>query len=100
MIQWKQIVVCVVDIFCSCPVPTVNRHRGGAALLGDYWLGVRKNWVAVHAGGRLKQWLIMLRRNYPEACEVYELLRPIKGAADIDAALVAEGLLTPERRVA
>ena len=41
-----------------------------------------------------------MRRHYPEAEALYGLLRPIKGAADIDAAMVAEGLLTPERLAA
>ena len=68
--------------------------------VADYWLGVRKKVVPVHAGGRLKQWLAMMRRHYPEAEALYGLLRPIKGAADIDAAMVAEGLLTPERLAA
>lgn len=68
--------------------------------IGEYWLGVRRKVVPVHAGGRLKQWLAMLRRNYPEAGVLYDRLRPIKGAAEIDAALIAEGLLTPERLVA
>lgn len=68
--------------------------------VGAYWLGVRKKVVAVHAGGRLKQWLAMLRRNYPEAGYLYDCLRPIKGAADIDAALLVDGLLTPERLAA
>jgi tRNA-dihydrouridine synthase C len=63
--------------------------------VADYWLGVRRKVVAVHAGGRLKQWLAMLRRNYPEAEVLYQKLRPIKAAHDIDAALMAEGILSP-----
>jgi len=65
-----------------------------------YWLGVRKKVVPVHAGGRVKQWLAMMRRNYPEAEVLYERLRPIKGAADIDAALIAAGLLSKEQLAA
>ena len=49
----------------------------------------------MHAGGRLKQWLAMLRRNYPEAEVLYQKLRPIKAAHDIDVALMAEGILSP-----
>ena len=58
-----------------------------------YWLGVRRKVVPEHAGGRLKQWLALLRRNYPEAEVLYQRLRPIKAAHDIDAALVAAGIL-------
>jgi len=58
-----------------------------------YWQGVRQKVVPEHAGGRLKQWLALLRRNYPEAEALYQTLRPIKAAHDIDAALVAAGIL-------
>ena len=68
--------------------------------VATYWLGVRKKVVPVHAGGRLKQWLAMMRRNYPEAEVLYERLRPIKGAADIDAAMADEGLVTKEQLAA
>jgi tRNA-dihydrouridine synthase C len=86
----------------------VRRVRGEAVdgwneilpAVGQYWLGVRRKVVAVHAGGRLKQWLAMLRRNYPEAEVLYQKLRPIKSAADIDAALIAEGILHPAQLAA
>ena len=65
-----------------------------------YWLGVRKKVVPVHAGGRLKQWLAMMRRNYPEAELLYDRLRPIKGAADIDKAMIEAGLVNQEQLAA
>ncbi|EKE17924.1 MAG: hypothetical protein ACD_10C00208G0001, partial [uncultured bacterium] len=43
------------------------------------------------------QWLAMLRRNYPEAEVLYQMLRPIKAASDIDVALIGEGVLHPAR---
>ncbi|MGV0952496.1 MAG: tRNA dihydrouridine synthase, partial [Azonexus sp.] len=58
-----------------------------------YWQGVRQKVVPVHAGGRIKQWLALLRRNYPEAEVLYQRLRPIKAAHDIDAVLIAAGIL-------
>ena len=58
-----------------------------------YWLGVRQKVVPGHAGGRIKQWLALLRRNYPEAGALYDVLRPIKEAADIDTALLAASVL-------
>ena len=158
-----------VDINFGCPAPTVFRHRGGSALLGEpellheivsavravvdipliangevwtaedfrncqqvsgcadimlgrgviadpllprkvrgeetggwaevvpgvaaYWLGVRHKVVPEHAGGRVKQWLALLRRTYPEAEVLYQTLRPIKTAEGIDAALLAAGVL-------
>ncbi|MCL2524315.1 MAG: tRNA-dihydrouridine synthase [Betaproteobacteria bacterium] len=53
-----------------------------------YWQGVRQKVLPEHAGGRLKQWLAMLRRNYGEAEVLYQRLRPVKAAADIDRLLL------------
>jgi len=82
--------------------PLLARRVRGAAVGGweeilpgvaAYWLGVRRKVVPVHAGGRLKQWLAMLRRNYPEAGVLYDRLRPVKAAADIDRLLLEAGVL-------
>ncbi len=64
-----------------------------APWVAPYWRGVRGKVVPGHAGGRLKQWLALLRRNYPEAGELYQRLRPLKGAREIDLVLVAAGIL-------
>ncbi|MDP3537597.1 MAG: tRNA-dihydrouridine synthase [Azonexus sp.] len=61
--------------------------------VGDYWLGIRRKVVPLHAGGRLKQWLAMLRRNYPEAEVLFQQLRPVKAAHDIDRLLLKAGIL-------
>lgn len=58
-----------------------------------YWLGVRRKVIPEHAGGRLKQWLAMLRRNYAEAGVLYQQLRPVKTAEEIDRLLLAAGVL-------
>lgn len=58
-----------------------------------YWLGVRQKVLPAHAGGRLKQWLAMLRRNYAPAEVLYQQLRPVKAAEDIDRLLLAAGVL-------
>lgn len=59
-----------------------------------YWQGVRRKVVPVHAGGRIKQWLALLRRNYPEAEVLYQRLRPLKEAHEIDTVLIDAGILT------
>lgn len=61
--------------------------------LATYWQGVRQRVVPEHAGGRIKQWLMLLRRHYPEAEQLYLRLRPIKAAEDIDGLLLAAGIL-------
>lgn len=70
---------------------------GWAELLpsvATYWQGVRQRVLPVHAGGRLKQWLMLLRRHYPEAETLYMRLRPVKAAEDIDRLLVEAGVLS------
>ena len=61
--------------------------------IATYWSGVRQRVLPVHAGGRIKQWLMLLRRHYPEAETLYQTLRPIKAAEDIDRQLLAAGIL-------
>ena len=56
----------------------------------------RQRVVPAHAGGRLKQWLMLLRRHAPQAETLYQQLRPIKAAEDIDAHLIASGVLPPD----
>ncbi len=58
-----------------------------------FWQGVRQRVLPVHAGGRLKQWLMLLRRHYPQAEALYQQLRPVKGAEEIDQMLVEAGIL-------
>ena len=42
-----------------------------------------------HRGGRLKQWLNMLRRRHPEAQAAYDAVRTLRSAEDIDRGLHA-----------
>lgn len=61
--------------------------------LGVFWNGVRRKVEPKHAPGRLKQWLHLLRRNYPEAEALYQRLRPVAAATEVDALLAADGIL-------
>jgi hypothetical protein len=65
--------------------------------VATYWYGVRERVMPVHAGGRLKQWLMLLRRHYPQAEALYQQLRPVKAAEDIDRLLLAAGILNAAR---
>lgn len=60
--------------------------------VATYWRGVRERVLPVHAGGRLKQWLMLLRRHYPQAEVLYQQLRPVKAAEDIDRLLIEAGI--------
>ena len=46
-----------------------------------------------HRGGRLKQWLNMLRRSYPQAQHLYERMRALNDPQAIDNLLAQETLL-------
>lgn len=60
--------------------------------LAIFWRGVRERVLPVHAGGRLKQWLMLLRRHEPQAEALYQQLRPVKAAEEIDRLLLAAGI--------
>ncbi|WP_285376297.1 tRNA-dihydrouridine synthase [Pseudomonas sp. lyk4-TYG-107] len=44
-------------------------------LIQDFWLQAKAQMTARQSPGRLKQWLAMLTRNYPEATELFTVLR-------------------------
>ena len=51
-------------------------------MLQDFWLQVVEQLTPRQAPGRLKQWLAMLTRNYPEAVELFSAVRR---ETDLDA---------------
>ncbi|WP_303783366.1 tRNA-dihydrouridine synthase [Azovibrio restrictus] len=63
--------------------------------LADYWVQVCRRVLPEHAPGRLKQWLGLMRRAYPEAEQLYTALRPVRGVAEVDALLRAAGIPVP-----
>lgn len=60
-------------------------------LLGGYWQAVLARVEARHAPGRIKQWLNLLRRHYPQAEILFQVIRPLREAEDVAATLVAAG---------
>ncbi len=56
-----------------------------APLLDDYWRRVTRELAPRHAPGRLKQWLNLLRRHYPQAERLFGRLRELRDAAAVDA---------------
>ena len=52
-------------------------------LLVLYWTLVGAHVAPRHQAGRLKQWLNLLRRRYPEAQQAYEALRCINAPAEV-----------------
>lgn len=60
-------------------------------LLMEFWGMVQRQLAARHATGRLKQWLNLLRCNFPQAEQLYQQVRPLRDAAGVSAALTAAG---------
>ncbi len=56
-------------------------------LLADFWLQARRKLSSRYAPGRLKQWLWMLTRSYPEAVELFARLRRENDCERLDALL-------------
>lgn len=57
--------------------------------IDHYWQLVRAHVSAKHAPGRLKLWLNLLRRNYPQAETLFAQVKPIRDAQVIDLHLQA-----------
>ena len=60
-----------------------------APLLTRYSQLIAPRVAAKHRGGRIKQWLNMLRRRHPQAQGAYEAVRELQAAESIDACLAS-----------
>lgn len=56
-------------------------------LIDDYWQAVTRDVTPRHAPGRLKQWLNLLRRHYPQAERLFASLRELREADGVGACL-------------
>ncbi len=54
-------------------------------LVQDFWTQQRDKLPERFAPGRLKQWLVWLARNYPEAAALFAQVRPLSDCQQIDA---------------
>ena len=61
--------------------------------LASFWPQVCAKVEARHAPGRLKQWLGMLARTYPEAAVLQQRVRPLRRLAEVEAALLEAGII-------
>ncbi|HZX31719.1 MAG TPA: tRNA-dihydrouridine synthase family protein, partial [Rhodocyclaceae bacterium] len=62
--------------------------------IGRFWSGGCRKVSPRQAPGRLKLWLGLLRRAYPEAEALFMRCRPLKTGAEIDVVLAEAGILT------
>ena len=64
-------------------------------LLARYWAHIARQAEPRHRAGRLKQWLNMLRRRYPEAQLVFDAVRPLGDPAQVQALLFTSTAAPP-----
>ncbi len=80
----------------------INAAKDGAAvepmswddlqpLLADFWMQARRKISPRYAPGRLKQWLSMLTRSYPQAVSLFAQLRRENDCQRLDALLGVDG---------
>lgn len=56
-------------------------------VIQDFWMQVRRKLAPAYAPGRLKQWVGLLTRNYPEATQLFAAIRREHDCAVIDSLL-------------
>jgi tRNA-dihydrouridine synthase C len=69
------------------PVPWADM----VPLLTHYWTLIATHVAPRHRAGRLKQWLNLLRRRYPEAQVAFDSLRTLNAPGDVDRWLLVAG---------
>jgi len=69
-------------------------------LLAEFWQQARRKMSPRYAPGRLKQWLSMLTRSYPEAVGLFDQLRRENDCERLDALLGVERMRSDNEAVA
>jgi tRNA-dihydrouridine synthase C len=69
------------------PTPTPEAWLALLPFIADYWRVVQDKLMPAHAAGRLKLWLGMLRRTWPEAGELHSIIRPLRTSGEISNVL-------------
>lgn len=60
-----------------------------AAMILDFWAQAQRKVLPTQAPGRLKQWLNLMRRSYPQAEAMFTALRSLRTAEDVSQVLRA-----------
>ena len=80
----ERIRACLADREIRAPADDWRRLL---PLLGAYWQQVQADIAPRHAPGRLKQWLNLLRRHYPQAETLFQHLRELRESPAVGACL-------------
>ncbi|MDZ4253248.1 MAG: tRNA-dihydrouridine synthase [Sulfuritalea sp.] len=62
------------------------------AMIAEFWLRVQQKLPPQHSPGRLKQWLGLMQRSYPQALRLFGAVREARCASGISAALERGGI--------
>lgn len=62
------------------------------AMITEFWMRVQAKVTPLQSPGRLKQWLGMMQRSYPQAGAVFRAIREARRAPEISAGLEACGI--------
>lgn len=65
-------------------------------MIAEFWTRVQAKVTPTQSPGRLKQWLGMMRRGYPQAETLYREIREMRRAPEISAALERRGVAPTE----
>jgi tRNA-dihydrouridine synthase C len=76
--------------------PSASDWETLIGLIAMFWGRVQAKVTPHQSPGRLKQWLGLMQRNYPEAEWLYRDIRELRHADDVSRALAAHGILAAE----
>lgn len=63
------------------------------AMIAEFWRRVQDKVQPAQSPGRLKQWLILLQRRYPQAHDLFRAVRETRRGAEVTALLERQGIL-------
>ncbi|MCM2287670.1 MAG: tRNA-dihydrouridine synthase [Sulfuritalea sp.] len=77
--------------------PTAADWREIESMLAEFWLRVQQKLTPQQSPGRLKQWLGMMQRSYPQAERLFLAVREARRAPELSAILAREGIVAKLR---
>ncbi len=80
--------------------PNAADWREIETMIGDFWARVERKVLPAQSPGRLKQWLGLMQRRYPQAERLFRALRETRRGPEVAALLAREGIIGAERSAA
>ncbi len=78
-------------------VPTEADWREIESMVGEFWTRVQTKVTPTQSPGRLKQWLGMMQRSYPQAERLFQAVREARRGPEVNAILAREGVIAEPR---